>query len=330
MQSTYLSAYPLPSHHQMAAKPKQASLLAFFGTKTTAAVPAPVSSPCRTVESQSRPQSSPVRTPPTLSAGGATGKKRSRSRDRDGDGKDGGGLKAIAIASACADDDDDDVPMIAVTSTGNSRAEEGAVQCAPTTPAAAGVAVAGISERVAAKLFSFDAKRREKFHQVVSLLEKREAAAEREAAMEASGSMAGSKGKPTYTPLELQYLEIKKAHPDALLMVECGYKYKFFGDDAVIASNVLHIFAHMDKNFMVASIPVQRLHVHMRRLVSAGHKVGVVKQMETANLKATGDNKGGPFKRQLECLYAENIYAPRSFFHSTIVTTRPGTPRRRS
>ena len=32
-------------------------------------------------------------------------------------------------------------------------------------------------------------------------------------------------------------------------MVECGYKYKFFGDDAVIASNVLHIFAHMDKNF---------------------------------------------------------------------------------
>ncbi len=30
--------------------------------------------------------------------------------------------------------------------------------------------------------------------------------------------------------------------------------------------------------------------------------VGVVKQVETANLKATGDNKGGPFKRQLECL----------------------------
>jgi DNA mismatch repair protein MSH3 len=56
---------------------------------------------------------------------------------------------------------------------------------------------------------------------------------------------------------------------------------------------------------MVASIPVQRLHVHMRRLVSAGHKVGVVKQIETANLKATGDNKGGPFKRQLDCLYTK-------------------------
>ena len=80
---------------------------------------------------------------------------------------------------------------------------------------------------MAAKLFSFDPKRREKFHQVVSLIEKKEAAAEREAETEARGSMAGSKGKVTYTPLELQYLEVKKAHPDALLMVECGYVARF-------------------------------------------------------------------------------------------------------
>jgi len=199
------------------------------------------------------------------------------SRERDGDGVSGSGVKSLAIASACGDDDDAPIvgePMQSIVDQAMQSSEVRArvSAAAGSAAAAASIPVAGISESMAAKLFSFDAKRREKFHQVVSLIDKRAAAAEREAEMEAKGGAASAKGKITYTPLELQFLEVKKAHPDALLMVECGYKYKFFGDDAVIASNVLHIFAHMDKNFMVASIPVQRLHVHMRRLVSAGHK----------------------------------------------------------
>jgi hypothetical protein len=272
----------------MAAKPKQASLLSFFGAKASppqaTIAPSPLASPPPAPPSQSKSlKHASLLTPPTLTAGGPEGKKRSRSRDRDVDADGRNGLKAMAISSTC-DDDDDDAPI-----TGHSTEKKIRNETSGKTTAKATPAVAGISETMAAKLFSFDAKRREKFHQVVSLIEKQDAAAEREAAMEFKGSSANSKGKVSYTPLELQFLEVKKAHPDALLMVECGYKYKFFGDDAVIASNVLHIFAHMDKNFMVASIPVQRLHVHMRRLVSAGHKVGVVKQMETANLKATGD-----------------------------------------
>ena len=39
------------------------------------------------------------------------------------------------------------------------------------------------------------------------------------------------------------------------------------------------------------------------RLVAAGHKVGVVKQMETAALKAASDRKSGPFSRELTSLY---------------------------
>ena len=39
------------------------------------------------------------------------------------------------------------------------------------------------------------------------------------------------------------------------------------------------------------------------RLVAAGYKVGVVKQMETAALKAASDKKSGPFSRQLTGLY---------------------------
>ena len=48
---------------------------------------------------------------------------------------------------------------------------------------------------------------------------------------------------------------------------------RFFGDDAVVAARVLHIFAHKDHNFMVASIPTHRSVHHCRRLVSAGLKV---------------------------------------------------------
>ncbi|KAM4638531.1 DNA mismatch repair protein Msh3 isoform 7-T10 [Amazona ochrocephala] len=38
--------------------------------------------------------------------------------------------------------------------------------------------------------------------------------------------------KSIYTPLELQFLEMKKQNKDAVLCVECGYKYRFFGEDA--------------------------------------------------------------------------------------------------
>ena len=42
------------------------------------------------------------------------------------------------------------------------------------------------------------------------------------------------------TPFEDQVVEIKKKHPDKVLLVECGYKYKFLGRDAEIAAKVRH------------------------------------------------------------------------------------------
>ncbi|CBI31781.3 unnamed protein product, partial [Vitis vinifera] len=88
-------------------------------------------------------------------------------------------------------------------------------------------------------------------------------------------------------------------------MVEVGYRYRFFGEDAEIAARVLGIYAHVDHNFLTASIPTFRLNVHVRRLVSAGFKVGVVKQTETAAIKAHGSNKLGPFCRGLSALYTK-------------------------
>ena len=43
------------------------------------------------------------------------------------------------------------------------------------------------------------------------------------------------------TPLEIQILDIKRKHMDTLLIVEVGYKFKFFGEDARTAAKDLSI-----------------------------------------------------------------------------------------
>ncbi|KAL9126519.1 MAG: hypothetical protein Q9217_004443 [Psora testacea] len=136
-----------------------------------------------------------------------------------------------------------------------------------------------------------------------------------------SRGVAAKKGASKLTPMEKQFLDIKRKHLDAVLIVEVGYKFKFFGEDARIAAKELSIVcipgrfrfdehpseAHYDR-FASASVPVHRLHVHVKRLVGAGHKVGVVRQLETAALKAAGDNRNGPFVRKLTNLYTKGTY----------------------
>jgi len=132
---------------------------------------------------------------------------------------------------------------------------------------------------------------------------------------------ATKKGASKLTPMEKQFLDIKRVNMDTVLIVEVGYKFKFFGEDARIAAKELSIVcipgkmrydehaseAHLDR-FASASVPVHRLHVHVKRLVKAGHKVGVVRQLETAALKAAGDNRNAPFVRKLTNLYTKGTY----------------------
>lgn len=147
------------------------------------------------------------------------------------------------------------------------------------------------------------------------------------------------------TPMEIQFLDIKRKHLDTVLIVEVGYKFRFFGEDARVAAKELSIVcipgkfryderkcishpipfffvaarpllifslldpseAHLDR-FASASIPVHRLPVHAKRLVAAGHKVGVVRQVETAALKKAGDNRNAPFVRKLTNVYTKGTY----------------------
>ena len=49
------------------------------------------------------------------------------------------------------------------------------------------------------------------------------------------------KTKSTYTPLELQFLEVKSKYPNVILLVECGYRYRFFAEDAEVCETVKQI-----------------------------------------------------------------------------------------
>lgn len=54
---------------------------------------------------------------------------------------------------------------------------------------------------------------------------------------------------------------------------------------------------------MSAMIPEHRISIHIKRLLQAGHKVGIVRQVETAALKKAGANKSKLFERKLTELY---------------------------
>ncbi|KAL1680878.1 muts domain V-domain-containing protein [Schizophyllum commune] len=117
----------------------------------------------------------------------------------------------------------------------------------------------------------------------------------------------GPSGEP-YTPLEKQVLELKKANPGTVLMVEVGYKYKFFGEDAHVAAKELGMVCYNDRNFDVATIPSHRRDIHLKKLLSQGYRVGVCDQTETAALKKVSDQRSAPFKRELTRLYTAATY----------------------
>jgi DNA mismatch repair protein MSH3 len=59
--------------------------------------------------------------------------------------------------------------------------------------------------------------------------------------VQTKGRASGKKGGGKLTPMEKQIIEIKRNHMDTILLVEVGYKFRFFGEDARIAAKELSI-----------------------------------------------------------------------------------------
>ncbi|CAL1278587.1 unnamed protein product [Larinioides sclopetarius] len=64
---------------------------------------------------------------------------------------------------------------------------------------------------------------------------------------------------------------------------------------------------------MSSIIPTQRLYFYVKQLVSKGYKVGVIKQAESAALKAAGQNKNELFARKLDALYTKSTLIGEEF-----------------
>nr|P26359.1 RecName: Full=DNA mismatch repair protein msh3; AltName: Full=Mating-type switching protein swi4; AltName: Full=MutS protein homolog 3 [Schizosaccharomyces pombe 972h-]CAA43603.1 Swi4 [Schizosaccharomyces pombe] len=123
-----------------------------------------------------------------------------------------------------------------------------------------------------------------------------------------------TKQKSVFTPLEQQYLELKKNYQETILAIEVGYKFRFFGKDAKIASEVLGISCYFEHNFLNASVPSYRIDYHLERLINFGLKVAVVRQTETAALKSTSSSRNTLFDRRVARVLTKGTTLDDSFF----------------
>ena len=91
------------------------------------------------------------------------------------------------------------------------------------------------------------------------------------------------------TPLMKQYLEMKKKHPDAILLFRVGDFYETFSADAIEASRILGITLTRRANGKAQSVelagfPHHALDSYLPKLVRAGKRVAICEQLEDPKL----------------------------------------------
>ena len=87
------------------------------------------------------------------------------------------------------------------------------------------------------------------------------------------------------TPLMKQYMEMKKKHPDAILLFRVGDFYETFSEDAIAASEILGITLTRRANgaaqyVELAGFPHHALDTYLPKLVRAGKRVAICEQLE--------------------------------------------------
>ncbi|HEY9548291.1 MAG TPA: DNA mismatch repair protein MutS, partial [Kiloniellaceae bacterium] len=86
------------------------------------------------------------------------------------------------------------------------------------------------------------------------------------------------------TPMMVQYLEIKQAHPGCLLFYRMGDFYEMFFQDAEQAAAALDIALtkrgqHLGEDIAMCGVPVHAADGYLARLIRKGFKVAICEQM---------------------------------------------------
>lgn len=90
--------------------------------------------------------------------------------------------------------------------------------------------------------------------------------------------------KEKYTPMMMQYLEIKEQYKDAIVMFRLGDFYEMFFDDAKKASKILEIAltgrdAGAKERVPMCGVPFHSVNGYIQRLIDQGNKVAIVEQL---------------------------------------------------
>ena len=97
-------------------------------------------------------------------------------------------------------------------------------------------------------------------------------------------------------PLFKQYQEMKKKHPDAILLFRVGDFYEIFGEDAAQASEILGITLTrrqngVDSRIELAGFPHHALDMYLPKLVRAGKRVAICEQLKDPKLTKAARQK---------------------------------------
>ena len=85
-----------------------------------------------------------------------------------------------------------------------------------------------------------------------------------------------------------QFLDLKKKHPDAILLFRCGDFYETYMQDAEKASKALGITLTRSsktkdtegKPLEMAGFPFHALDTYLPKLIRAGHRIAICDQLE--------------------------------------------------
>lgn len=89
------------------------------------------------------------------------------------------------------------------------------------------------------------------------------------------------------SPIMRQYFDLKKKHPDALLLFRCGDFYECYKEDAEKVSRTLGItltYRNNDRSKGMAGFPYHALDTYLPKLVRAGFKCVICDQLEDPKL----------------------------------------------
>lgn len=91
------------------------------------------------------------------------------------------------------------------------------------------------------------------------------------------------------TPMMKQFLDLKKQHPDAIMLFRCGDFYETYSTDAVTAAEILGITLTKrangkGKTIEMAGFPHHALDTYLPKLIRAGKRVAICDQLEDPKL----------------------------------------------